>query len=187
MSKKLIFLSLILTFNLICFNVAKIWKPKFLNSQYHAKNQLLGSKFADLCNEFKYFDQYIDHFNLGKDHDQKFKQRYIISDKYWPGKNNPILFYSGNEGDIQLFCENTGFMWSIAEQFSALVVFAEHRYYGESFPFGNKSYDIPNIDYLTAEQTLADYAYFLTELKSTIPGAEKSPVITFGGRNLFYF
>ena len=92
----------------------------------------------------------------------------------------PIFFYTGNEGDIQWFCENSGFVWEIAEKFQALVVFAEHRYYGVSLPFGNKSFDIPNIDYLTSEQALADFAYLITELKAN-KLYNTSPVIAFGG------
>ena len=35
--------------------------------------------------------------------------------------------------------------------------------------------------YLTSEQALADYAYLLDHIRSTIQGAEQSPTIVFGG------
>ena len=35
-----------------------------------------------------------------------------------------------------------GFMWDIAEEFNAMLVFGEHRFYGESLPFGNTSYKV---------------------------------------------
>merc|ERR1712047_83741 len=63
-----------------------------------------------------------------------------------------------------------------------MLVFAEHRYYGESMPYGKDSYKDPaHLGYSSSEQALADFADVITQLKSRIPGAEKSPVISFGG------
>ena len=57
-------------------------------------------------------------------------------------------------------------MWDIAPQYDALLVFAEHRYYGESLPFGNDSYkDAAHLNYLSSEQALADFAVLIHELK----------------------
>lgn len=127
-----------------------------------------------------YFDQKIDHFGFLED--GTFKQRYLVADKHWRMPGSPILFYTGNEGDIAWFCNNTGFMWDIAEELGAMLVFAEHRYYGESLPFGQDSYsDSKHLNYLTSEQALADFAVLIQNLKSTVPGAQNSPVIAIGG------
>lgn len=57
-------------------------------------------------------------------------------------------------------------------------MFAEHRYYGESLPFGNKSFDSPeHSGYLTSEQALADYADLLQNQVNT----KGRSVIAFGG------
>ena len=74
-------------------------------------------------------------------------------------------------------------MWDLAPKFKAMLVFAEHRYYGESIPFGPEALKPnPGLNgYLTSEQALADYAELITFIKNTEAGAAKSPVIAFGG------
>ncbi|XP_053161840.1 lysosomal Pro-X carboxypeptidase isoform X2 [Hemicordylus capensis] len=122
----------------------------------------------------------IDHFGFSED--GTFKQRYLISVQHWMRDTGSMLFYTGNEGDITWFANNTGLMWNIAEELNAILVFAEHRYYGESLPFGNKSFvDAKHLNYLTSEQALADFAMLIQHLKATIPGAQDTPVIAIGG------
>jgi len=129
--------------------------------------------------EYWYTTQ-VDHFSFANN--DVYKMRYLVNDTWWDGNGGPIFFYAGNEGDITLFLQNTGLMFDIAPEFSALIVFAEHRYYGKSQPYENVSLSDPaKAGYLTSEQALADYADLLTNLRVTLPGAEGSPVIVFGG------
>lgn len=100
-----------------------------------------------------------------------------------PDRLGPIFLYCGNEGDIAWFAANTGFVWEIASQFGAMVLFPEHRYYGKSIPYGSREEAYRNattLAYLTAEQALADFAVLITELKRNF-SAEDCPVVLFGG------
>lgn len=122
------------------------------------------------------FDVLLDHFTYTDN--ATFKIRYLINDSYVKDNKSPILFYTGNEGDIELFAQNTGFVWRAGRTLNAMIVFAEHRYYGKSLPFGNQSYKDPqHLGYLTSEQALADYADLLEFLNED----RLRPVITFGG------
>lgn len=125
-----------------------------------------------------YFDQTIDHFNFRSNSNQTYKQRYLYTDQYWK-KGSPMLFYTGNEGDITSFANNTGIMFEFGENLTAYIVFAEHRYYGESLPFGNSSFNGTNIGYLSIEQAMADFAVLIKYLKTKL--GQNTPVICFGG------
>ncbi|XP_062408118.1 lysosomal Pro-X carboxypeptidase [Sardina pilchardus] len=130
--------------------------------------------------ETYYFDQEIDHFGFLEN--GTFKQRYLVAGQHWRKDDGPILFYTGNEGDIAWFCNNTGFMWDVAEELGAMLVFAEHRYYGESMPFGAESYsDAKHLNYLSSEQALADFAVLIKYLKASWSGAQNSAVVAVGG------
>jgi pimeloyl-ACP methyl ester carboxylesterase len=94
--------------------------------------------FASVCAmPIQYtIDSKVDHFTADGQ-SSMFKLRYIVDDQYWKAAANdstkprPILFYTGNEGDIWQFYENSGFMTTyLAEKWGALVVFGEHRYFG---------------------------------------------------------
>ena len=51
------------------------------------------------------------------------------------------------------YLNNSGFQWETAAQMDALLVFAEHRYYGRSKPFqGEELYQ--NMQYLSSDQAL---------------------------------
>nr|XP_022920988.1 lysosomal Pro-X carboxypeptidase [Onthophagus taurus] len=130
----------------------------------------------------KYINVPIDHFSFVKN--DVYKMRYLVNDSYWQS-GGPIFFYTGNEGPIDVFAQNTGFLWEIAPKFNAYIVFAEHRYYGESLPFGNTSFSSPEkLGYLNSPQALADYAYLIKNIQEDLSQKNegwRSKVIAFGG------
>ena len=46
----------------------------------------------------------VDHFGFANA--DTFKQRYLVNADHW-NSGGPIFFYTGNEGDITWFCNNT--------------------------------------------------------------------------------
>ncbi|XP_073107657.1 uncharacterized protein [Elaeis guineensis] len=156
--------------------------PRFLGDFAFSRPDPSRHRKASYQYETRYFQQRLDHFSFAEL--PSFQQRYLVGPSdHWARPAGPIFFYCGNEGDIEWFASNTGFVWEIAHLFSALVVFAEHRYYGESMPYGSKDRAYENagsLSYLTTEQALADFAVLLTDLKRNL-SAEDSPVVLFGG------
>lgn len=73
----------------------------------------------------RYLRQRLDHFSFADL--PSFQQKYLINTHHWlgPSKKAPIFFYCGNEGNIEWFAENTGFVWEIAPRFGAMVIFPE--------------------------------------------------------------
>ncbi len=85
-----------------------------------------------------------------------YKQRLCVYDSFWEAnKSLPVFLYTGNESPVEEYINNTGLIWNLAKEFSALIVFAEHRYFGQSIPNIEGVYNC--ISYLSSEEALADY------------------------------
>ena len=118
-----------------------------------------------------YYGTHIDHFDPSNN--STYKMRYFSYDKYFKPGEGPIFFYLGNEADVTLYVNATGLMWENAEKYGALLIFAEHRYYGDSIPS-------KDLRWLTHEQALADYATLIHHLRKSYQAPETA-VIGFGG------
>lgn len=79
---------------------------------------------------------------------------------------------------------------TLAERLNATVVFGEHRYYGQSYPFDSREEALKpeNLKYLSVEQVMMDYVTLLEQIKAD-GGYDnnvddinpRTPVYVFGG------
>ncbi len=56
-----------------------------------------------------------------------------------------LKIYAYNYSSGVFFFQRQGFVWDIAPDFGAMVVFAEHRYYGKSLPYGQDSLKVGTV------------------------------------------
>ena len=84
-----------------------------------------------------YFLQELDHFTFTPNSSHLFSQKYLLNDTFWRRKPTagPLFVYMGNEGDIEWFATNTGFMFDIAPDFGALLVFIEVPFWPHPLPW----------------------------------------------------
>lgn len=126
---------------------------------------------------WKFIEQPLSHFARGIA--TSYKQRLCVFDGYWtPNKGLPVFLYTGNESPVDEYVNNTGLIWDLAASEQALVVFAEHRYFGESIP------QIEGMDnclaHLSSQEALADYASLANRIRRDW-GGKDSAIIAFGG------
>lgn len=133
------------------------------------------------CDE-RFFDQPVDHFAPRRPPGQGlvWKQRYIVcrTDLLARSEGAPILFYAGNEADVELYVNATGLMWEHADELGAALVWAEHRYFGKSMPFARATLR-RHMEFLSSEQALADFAQLLHFLRG--PPHSRRPAAALGG------
>ncbi|KAA8544159.1 hypothetical protein F0562_022205 [Nyssa sinensis] len=132
-----------------------------------------------------YYTQPLDHFNYKPESYSTFQQRYIMNTKFWGGANtsSPIFVYTGDESNLIPLIRFAGFIVDLATRFNGLLLYIEHRYYGDSMPFGSEAEAFRNsstLGFFSSTQALADYAQLITDLKRNL-SAENCPVIAIGG------
>jgi lysosomal Pro-X carboxypeptidase len=147
--------------------------PKFRPPVPHGVRALPSTANCSL----HWIEQPFDHFSYSAA-GRTLRQRYYINADHWDPGRGPIFFYVGNEADVGLYVNATGLMWENAASFGALLVFAEHRFYGASMP-NDRSQGSAH-PYLTHELALADYAILIHTLRRDL-NASRCAVITFGG------
>ncbi|ETV97780.1 hypothetical protein H310_09132 [Aphanomyces invadans] len=140
-----------------------------------SKRVAFGGDLRQRCEEH-FILQPLDHFDASSD---LFSQRYFVCDEFAAlDANPPIFFYTGNEGNVELYLNHTGLMWESAPTFGARLVFAEHRYFGQSLPpqRANQSRH-EYAAHCSSQQALADNAVLLNHLRANT----LTRVIAFGG------
>ncbi|KAL6139738.1 hypothetical protein ACLB2K_058040 [Fragaria x ananassa] len=101
--------------------------PRFPSSLISPEEKVSLAARQNQLYRTKYFTQILDHFNYYPKSYDTFQQRYLINDTFWGGakSNAPIFVYTGNEGNIEWFAQNTGFLYETAPHFKALIIFIE--------------------------------------------------------------
>ncbi|PIA54888.1 hypothetical protein AQUCO_00901058v1 [Aquilegia coerulea] len=128
-----------------------------------------------------YYSQTLDHFNYRPESYITFQQKYVINFSYWGGANTsaPIFLHLGGESAMGDYATDNG----LAAQFNALIVAIEHRYYGDSVPFGSIDKAFENastLGYFSSAQAIADYVEVILHVKKIL-SAESCPVVVIGG------
>eukprot|EP01112_Ceratiomyxa_fruticulosa_P018622 TRINITY_DN5992_c0_g1_i4.p1 TRINITY_DN5992_c0_g1~~TRINITY_DN5992_c0_g1_i4.p1 ORF type:complete len:492 (+),score=105.18 TRINITY_DN5992_c0_g1_i4:1223-2698(+) len=123
-------------------------------------------------------NQPVDHFNPSNT--QVWQQKYYINDTFWDKANSgPIFVLVGGEGPASPMDVSGEYVINnYAQQFGAMVISVEHRFYGDSMPLPDLS--VESLQYLTSAQALADFANFQKTVTAEL-GLEGCTWISFGG------
>ena len=144
-----------------------------------------------------FFTQRRDHFNYFAPTDpvtnltETFQQRVLYYDAHWAGAaaKAPIIFVTCVEaGPAPYYWGEYGWVVdTLAAELKALVVFAEHRGFGLTYPavadggdLSGWQPDAAHVGVLTEEQVLADFTALATSLRTNL-SAWDSPLVAVGG------
>ena len=155
-----------------------LWEVEFLLLSTVAGLQTPFDPLPSSANCTQYtIEQPMDHFSYSMHTEGFFHERYFVCSQFQV-TGGPVFFYTGNEADVTLFVNNTGLMWEFGQAMGAMLVFAEHRYYGESLPSAGGSKTC--LAQLTVPQVLSDFANLIVHLYAQFSLPKSTAVVTFG-------
>ncbi|XP_030633836.1 thymus-specific serine protease [Chanos chanos] len=124
-----------------------------------------------------FIHQPLDHFD--GENTETFSQKFYVNDFYWDRPEGPVFLYIGGEGPMSETSVLAGHHVEMAEEFGALLVALEHRFYGDSInPDG---LEVENLVYLSSQQALADLTTFHRHISQQYDLSHKNTWISFGG------
>ncbi|ETN58815.1 lysosomal pro-X carboxypeptidase [Anopheles darlingi] len=122
-----------------------------------------------------WFETRVDHFNPRNQ--DTFDMRYYINDEFAYARG-PMLIVVGGTQAIQTRYLTEGLFHDIAYLEGAYLFANELRYFGYSHPVEDASTE--NMDFLNADQAMADLAEWITYLKQTFVRNPNAKVILMG-------
>ncbi|KAK6926685.1 Peptidase S28 [Dillenia turbinata] len=149
------------------FNIPRLGEFRGKNVFQQLKNAEVDAESTPIPDDFQtfFYPQTLDHFNYQPQSYATFQQKFVTNFKYWGGANSsaPIFAYLGAESPLNSTkpLHNNSFFNDLAIQFNALQVLIEHRFYGDSIPYGSPSEAAKNASlrgYFSSAQAIADYA-----------------------------
>ncbi|CAD8176871.1 unnamed protein product [Paramecium pentaurelia] len=126
-----------------------------------APHVLTQGPFTETKQTFQ-FTQLLDHSDPANN--QTWKQRYHVYSQYFNPTKGGVILYICGEWNCQGVGDNS-FSFQLAKDLGAIVIALEHRFYGQSQPFGEDSWSLENLSYLNVHQALDDLAYFILQMK----------------------
>jgi dipeptidyl-peptidase-2 len=93
-------------------------------------------------------DQILDHYDYKST--KTFRQRYYVIDSFFNPKVGPVFIYICGEYVCNGVPPARQWVVQLAQRLLGLVVILEHRYYGQSLPFGEDSLKVQNMQWLNS-------------------------------------
>ncbi|EDV98620.1 putative serine protease K12H4.7 [Drosophila grimshawi] len=124
----------------------------------------------------EWITQPLDHFD--ESNEKTYQMRYLINDEFQT-EGSPIFIYLGGEWEVSPGMIEKGHWYDLAKEHKGLLIYTEHRYYGNSVPTEKMTVD--DLQYLHVKQALADVKHFITTLKSENAQLANSKVLLAGG------